>query len=141
MSVNSRMTVAVHVLSYLELASRARPDPVTSERIARSVRTNPVVIRRMLGRLRGAGLVRARRGANAGWTLARSPRTITLLDVYNAVDDGPIFGLHASPPNPQCPIGRGLPSALRRVYGTLEDEMRRHLARTTVDEVLTETVG
>jgi Rrf2 family protein len=141
MSVNSRMTVAVHILSYLVLASRKRIDPITSEQIAKSVRTNPVVIRRLLGLLRKRGLVRSRRGVNAGWTLARNPAAITLLDVYNAVDDGPLFGLHASPPNPQCPIGRGLPTTLRKVYGSLEDELRRRLARTSVDEVLAETLG
>ena len=138
---NSRMTVAVHILSYLVFASGKRPDPVTSEQIARSVRTNPVVIRRLLGLLRESGLVRSKRGANAGWTLARSPKAITLLDVYNAVHDDSLFGLHASPPNPQCPIGRGLPGTLRKVYGSLEGELRRQLARTSVDEVLTETLG
>lgn len=138
---NSRMTVAVHILSYLVFASGKRPDLVTSEQIARSVRTNPVVIRRLLGLLRESGLVRSKRGANAGWTLARSPKAITLLDVYNAVHDDSLFGLHASPPNPQCPIGRGLPGTLRKVYGSLEGELRRQLARTSVDEVLTETLG
>ena len=141
MSANSRMTVAVHILSYLVFASRQRHDPITSEQIARSVRTNPVVIRRLLGRLRKGGLVRSQRGANPGWRLARSPKAISLLDVYNAVHKDPLFGLHASPPNPQCPIGRGLPSTLRQVYGTLEDELRRQLARTSVDEVLAETLG
>ena len=141
MSANSRMTVAVHILSYLVFAARKRSDPITSEQIAKSVRTNPVVIRRLLGQLREGGLVRSQRGANAGWRLARSPKAISLLDVYKAVHDGPLFGLHASPPNPQCPIGRGLPSTLRKVYGTLEDELRRQLGRTSVDEVLVETLG
>ena len=138
---NSRMTVAVHILSYLVLASSKRPDLVTSEQIARSVRTNPVVIRRLLGLLRESGLVRSKRGVHAGWTLARSPKAITLLDVYNAVHDDSLFGLHASPPNPQCPIGRGLPATLRKVYGSLEGELRRQLARISVDEVLAETLG
>src|SRR5512138_2856350 len=140
MSANSRMTVAVHILSYLMFASRKRSDPITSEEIAKSVRTNPVVIRRLLGLLRKGGLVRSHRGAKAGWTLARSPKAITLLDVYNLVHGEPLFGLHASPPNPQCPIGRGLPSTIRKVYGTLEDELRRQLAGTSVGEVLAETV-
>ena len=141
MSANSRMTVAVHILSYLVFASRKRTHPVTSEEIAKSVRTNPVVIRRLLGRLRSGGLVHSRRGANAGWRLARAPNAISLLDIYNAVGDDPVFGLHPSPPNPRCPIGRGLPSTLRKVYGTLEDELRRQLARTSVDEVLADTLG
>ena len=140
MSANSRMTVAVHILSYLVLASRRHPNLVTSGQIAKSVRTNPVVIRRLLGQLRKGGLVRSRRGANPGWRLARSAKAISLLDVYKAVHEGPLFGLHASPPNPQCPIGRGLPSTLRHVYSTLEDELRRQLARTSVDEVLAATL-
>lgn len=140
MSANSRMTVAVHILSYLVLASRRHDNVVTSDQIAKSVRTNPVVIRRLLGQLRKGGLVRSQRGASAGWRLARNPKAISLLDVYNAVHEGPLFGLHASPPNPQCPIGRGLPSTLRNLYGTVEDHLRRQLARTTVDEVLAETI-
>jgi Rrf2 family protein len=140
MGANSRMTAAVHILSYLVLVSRKRTDPVTSRQIAQSVRTNPVVIRRLLGLLRKRGLVRSQRGANAGWRLARSPKAISLLDVYSAVHEDPLFGLHASPPNPQCPIGRGLPSTLRKVYGTLEADLRRQLARTSVDEVLARTL-
>jgi DNA-binding IscR family transcriptional regulator len=105
------------------------------------VRTNPVVIRRLLGLLRQSGLVRSQRGANAGWTLTRSPKAITLLDVYNLVHGEPLFGLHASPPNPQCPIGRGLPPTLRRVYGTLEDELRQQLASTNLDQVLADTLA
>jgi Rrf2 family protein len=141
MSANSRMTVAVHILAYLVFASRKRPDPVTSAQIANSVRTNPVVIRRLLGLLRKGGLVRSQRGANAGWTLVRSPSSITLLDVCNAVQDETLFGLHASPPNPQCPIGRGLPPALRKVYGALEDRLQRQMARTSLEDVLAETLG
>ena len=117
MSANSRMTVAIHVLSYLVLAEKRRRDPVTSDQIASSVNTNPVVIRRMLGLLQKGGLVRSRRGANAGWTLARQPDAITLLDVYSAVEEEPLFGLHASTPNQKCPIGRNIQPTLRKVCG------------------------
>jgi Rrf2 family protein len=140
MSANSRMTVAIHILSYIAVAERKRPDPVTSDRIAHSVATNPVVIRRMLGELRRAGLVSSRRGANAGWTLAKSPDAVTLLDVYRAVGDGPLFGLYASPPNPHCHVARGLKPALGKVYGALEKELARQLARTTIGEMLAGTV-
>ena len=135
------MTVAIHILSYLASAERNRRDPVTSDAIASSVNTNPVVIRRILGLVRNAGLVRSHRGAHAGWTLARRPRALTLLDVYHALGEGPFFGLHAATPNQTCPIGRGLPPALRSVYGALEEKLRRELARTTLERVLDVTIG
>lgn len=141
MSVNSRMSVAIHILSYLISAQRKRSDPVTSDQIARSVNTNPVVIRRILGLLHAGGLVRSHRGAHAGWTLARNTDAITLLDVYEAVEEGPLFGLHASTPNQSCPIGRRIRPTLRKVYGSLERQLGRQLAQTTVEQVLDDTLG
>ena len=136
MSANSRLTIAIHVLSFMAVVESKRPDPVTSGQIAASVATNPVVIRRMLGALRKARLVVSRRGAKAGWKLARPAASITLLDVYSALGDGGPFGLHASPPNPHCPVARALKPALRQVYDELETQLERQLAGTTIMDVL-----
>ena len=136
MSANSRMTIALHVLSYMAAVEKKRPDPVTSDQIAASVATNPVVIRRMLGRLRKARLVSSRRGANAGWKLNRPPHAISLLEVYHAVEEGPLFALHPSPPNPHCPVARALKPALDRVYGSLESRLEQQLAETSLAQVV-----
>jgi Rrf2 family protein len=140
MSANSRMTVAVHILSFMTLWEQKHSEPAISERIAESVNTNPVVIRRLLGLLQKAGLVKSRRGIDAGWRLARRPTAITMLDVYKAVEDAPLFALHASPPNPECPIGRGVQPALKKVYGALETQLRQRLLRTTLAQVFADTM-
>jgi DNA-binding IscR family transcriptional regulator len=141
MSANSRLTVAVHILSWMTLVARTRADPVTSERIALSVNTNPVVIRRTLGLMQKAGLVRSHRGANAGWTLARSAGAITLREVFAALGEGGPFALHPSPPNASCPVGRGIQPVLGRVYGALDDLIERQLSQTTIEQLLDETLS
>lgn len=141
MAANSRMTVATHALAWLALAQRRGQEVLTSDQVAASVNTNPVIIRRSLGDLRRAGLVEVRRGAGAGWRLAREPEKITLLDVYDAVDAQPPFGLHHTEPNLECPVGRGIRPALSGVYGRVELVMRRELADTSIADVLRETLA
>ncbi|MFH9969213.1 Rrf2 family transcriptional regulator [Streptomyces mirabilis] len=135
MSANSRMTTVVHVLTWMSL-DRQVNEVTTSQRIADSVNTNAVVIRRYLSVLREASLVRSRRGAGAGWVLAREPEHITLLDVYSTVEAAGPFGMHHTPPNTDCAVGFGIRPALRVVYSGLEDQLRKELARTTIADVL-----
>ncbi|WP_061291700.1 Rrf2 family transcriptional regulator [Herbidospora cretacea] len=140
MSANSRLTIAAHVLTWMAMDQESGR-VATSDRIAESVQTNPVVIRRYLGELRAAGLVEARRGAGAGWRLTREPAEVTLLDVYRAVEDGPLFAMHATPPNLGCPVGSGIRPALGEVYAGVEERLRAQLAATTIADLLNDIRG
>ena len=140
MAANSRLTIAVHALAWLALARRRGHEVLTSDQVAASVNTNPVIIRRSLGDLRRAGLVEVRHGSGAGWSLARAPEGISLLDVYEAVEQEPLFGLHRSVPNLECPVGRGIRPALGEVYGDIERAVRRELAGISIAEVLRDTL-
>jgi len=81
--VAASVAVAIHIL--LLLASDSLDGPATSLRLAGSVNTNPVVVRRITGLLARAGLIRVRRGPG-GAMLARLPSAITLGDVWCAMN-------------------------------------------------------
>ena len=140
MAANSRMTIAVHALAWMALAQRQGHAVLTSNQVADSVNTNPVIIRRCLGDLRQAGLVSVRHGAGAGWSLARAPAEITLLEVYDAVGQESPFGMHHTEPNLDCPVGKGIRPALGHVYGQIEQALRSELAVVSVADVLRETL-
>ncbi len=59
---------------------------------------------------------------------------------YQAVASTPLFKLHHSSPNQTCPIGRGIQPALLHFYSEAEAAMKQQLARTTVADVLRETL-
>ncbi|MET0897137.1 MAG: Rrf2 family transcriptional regulator [Mycobacterium sp.] len=139
MSANSRMSLAVHVLTWIAFDRRGTDKEVgTSQRIATSVNTNPVVIRRSLSELREAGLVESSR--SRGWTLTRDASEITLLDVYRAIGGEEIFGMHASPPDAECYVGYGIQPVLTRVYERATTAMCDSLAQTSLADILRDTM-
>ncbi|OBZ17265.1 Rrf2 family transcriptional regulator [Bacillus sp. FJAT-26390] len=141
MGSNSHFTIALHILSRIEMEHDKSQPYISSELIARSVNTHAVFIRRILSALNKAGLVEVRRGGvNGGWILAKSAEDITLLDVYDAVEEKPLNGLHHSEPNRACPIGRGIQPALYKYYESAEAAFRHDLAKTTLATLVAETL-
>ncbi|EIJ78447.1 rrf2 family protein [Bacillus methanolicus PB1] len=133
MKISSRFTVAVHILSLLALEKNK---VCTSEWIAGSVNTNPVVIRRVLGMLKKAKLVNVRAGAG-GASLTKSLNKITLLDVYRAVDvveEGELFQFHENP-NPNCPVGSSIQPVLELVLLRAQNAMEKVLEEITMEEI------
>ncbi len=138
MNSSARFTVSIHTLALLALS---RDKPVTSEYIAGSVNTNPVVIRRLLSRLRKAHLVTSQGGNGGGWRLVSDPETTTLRDVYRAVEDESIFALHNRLPNQQCPVGAHIGHTLTRHFAEADEALGSQLARTTLADVLGEVLA
>ena len=112
---------------------------LTSREIARSVNTNPVVIRRLLSSLRASGLIATRQGAGAGSRLARAARRISLAEVYRAVEKGDFFSVPPHLPNKRCPIGKKMQSVLDDVFRSAEAAWQRALERQTIADLLETT--
>lgn len=131
--VNSRFSVAIHILSLI--ATTSDKSLLTSDFIAGSVNTNPVVIRRMIGVLKKAGLLLSHSGV-AGYELLVEPKNLTLLAIYQAID-GPeqLFVIHDEP-NPACAVGREIQHTLEDVYTSIWQAMEAQLQAQTLQDVL-----
>lgn len=138
MSANSRLAVATHVLTVIAYADRApeASEPVSSETLARSVNTNPIVVRKLLGALRAAGLVVGHAGRHGGATLGRSPDAITLFDVWRAVDDPCVFGLGRAAPDDHCPVGSCVKGLLADVFEGVDASLGAELRKTTIADLV-----
>jgi Rrf2 family protein len=141
MSANSRLTIATHALTWTASHERLAGEWTTSEQIAGSVKTNPVVIRRLMTELVKAGLLESARGPGAGWRLSRRPEDITLAQIGEAIGPEPAFAMHRNEPSPICPIAQGIRPALTPVYARVDDAVREVLERTTLADVLQHTLA
>jgi Rrf2 family protein len=131
---SSRFIVAIHALSVL--ARSPDKGPVCSSAIAGSVHTNPVVIRRLMSELEKSAIVKSTAGRSGGFQLARPAPTISLADVYGAVEDDTVFRMHKMDINSDCPIAAQLKSVLSKPLRAAEDAMTHALGQTTLDDVV-----
>ena len=126
MPTSTRFVVAVHILTGLAVSNGK---PMRSEDIAYSVNTSAVVIRGLLSRLGEAGLTKSQLGTGGGTMLAKPAAEISLLDVYNAVEDTELFSLHRTLPCENCAVGANILEAmepmLTRARGALEQELAK----------------
>lgn len=133
MSVTSHFAIAVHALTALAVSNGQM---VTSDNIAASVNTNPSFIRRVLGDLRRAGLISSQVGNGGGLALVRSPAETTLLDIYLAVENEPLFALPLRPPNKDCPVGGYIQPVLTGYFSRIEATTQHALQEMTLAHVV-----
>ena len=139
MKITSRFTVAVQTL--LVIVRFSPTTKVTSDFIALSVQVNPVVIRRTLLSLKAAGIVEVKAGSG-GASLCRDARTVTLYDVFRAVDavegaEGELFHFHEKP-NPACPVGRNIRGILDPHLADAQRAMEKELQKVTLFDLAQE---
>ena len=130
MTASSRFPVATHILVALHWNEGTL---LSSEQLAETVNTNPVVIRRVLGLLREAGIVKTLAGAHGGSQLAKQPDEITLLAVYRAVEETSLFRFHC--PDATCLLGGVIEPTLKPLYAQAEEAMEQVLSAVTVKDI------
>lgn len=144
MQISSRFTVALHIFTCVDTFKDDYK--VTSDFLAGSIGTNPVIIRKILTQLQGSGLIKVLRGTG-GIELTRELKDISFYDVYQAiepVEDGDLFRFHENP-SPECPVGRNihklLDEKLKKIQKSMETEMKNYTIadiRKGMQEILAE---
>ena len=137
MQIGTKFSVSIHILLSVEVFKNDYK--VTSDFIASSVNTNPVVIRKLMSLLRNAGLIVIAQGTG-GIELTRPPSRITLLDIYNAVEPrADMFRIHQDTA-PGCPVGGNIEYLLSPYFDRIQNSFRDELNKTTLAD-LTDTLG
>lgn len=129
MAVNTRFATGVHALALLA----SEPDGLqTSDDVAARLHTNPVVIRRVFSLLHQAGLVESQKGPHGGSKLARSPKQITLAEIYSALDGGELFHTAGF----EGAETAKLRARLKDVFSGAEKALRNELATTNLSDLV-----
>lgn len=133
MQFSSRLPVAVHIL--LAIVEFEGKEKTTSTFLAGSVNANPVIIRNTLGQLKAAGLVTVKAG-EGGASLAKEPKDITLMDIFDAVEkEEALFRFHENP-SPECPVGKNVHAVLDNKLFAIQEAMREKMESITLQSLI-----
>jgi Rrf2 family protein len=113
-----------------------QPNLVSSEQLAISVKTNPSFIRKLVVSLSAAGLVESVRGKSGGIRLAKSPKDITLDQIYRAVAENALIAVPSKSPNKHCAISCGMGDILCKISQEIEEVTLKQLAKRRLSEIL-----
>lgn len=130
MQLDTSFTSAIHVCVYLEKAGKRL---VNSNELAESIGTNPVVVRRIVGRLKEFGIIKVKVGLGGGYVLGRMASSISLWDIYLAMRKDNPFKLRVG--NPEDVISSSMSTALEETFAETEYAMKKPLGNTTIRHV------
>ena len=139
MQISSRFTIALHILTCIE--EFKNDYKITSDFLAGCTNVNPVVIRRILQKLKSAGIITVARGNVGSMEINKDLKDITFYDVYKAVDcvdDEGLFHFHENP-NPLCPVGRNIHNVLDKRLDAIQQAMENEMKKSTLADVINET--
>ena len=140
MQISIKCSVAVHCLIFIHEAKGIAK--VTSNLLAKSTGSNPVVIRNILSALKKAGLITVLRGTG-GAELCIDPSQITLYQIYSALEpDGvtSIIGIHPCDGRP-CPVAQNIRKVLDPPYHQIEDAVKEAMEEITLQSMIDDFHG
>ena len=134
MSVKSvQFAVAAHIMAAL---GYFHGEKISSAILADSVNADPTFVRKSLSKLSKAGLVVTKRGKSGASMLSRSPRQITLLDIYRASAAPPAFAIHSYPVEKRCPVSCHLKECMSELLSQAQNNFERSLAKITLADLV-----
>lgn len=130
--MNGEFNAAAHALVCLT----HKGDLLSSEALASNICTNPARVRKIMSKLKLAGLIRAKEGPEGGYRLAKEAGEITLESVANAVGVRLVSqGWQSGAVDMECLIASGMAALLDELYGQLDALCRERLAQITIADL------
>lgn len=128
MKYDSRLSSVLHALLHMA----EHDGPMTSEALSQCLNTNPVVVRRTMGLLRKAGLVKSDRGHAGGWRIAVDLSTVTLRQLHEALGEPAIFAVGNRNERPECLVEQSVNAALDSAFAEAEALLLSRFADITL---------
>ncbi len=135
MATNTQFSIAVHILASLGYKAEVES---TSGEIASSVNACPSFVRRVLSKLAKAHLVKTTVGKTGCCTLARQAQSISLLDIYHAIEAPKPFAIHEYAAKSHCKVSCQIKTSMEKILSDTQKSMEASLKKVSLADVISD---
>ncbi len=130
--MTSEFAVAVHGLVYLN----KKKTTISSEELASNVCTNPARIRKVMAKLKKAGIIATKEGLEGGYHFIKDPVQVNLKQVCDALEVTFVSSSWKSGnENMPCMISSGMSGVMDEIYGDLNELCRNRMEKITIMDI------
>jgi len=130
--MTGEFAAAVHAIVFLNHKQQV----LSSEALADNVCTHPARLRKILAKMKHAGLVDSQEGSDGGYFFTRDPATTTLRQIADALDIRLVCSSWRSGnTDMDCLIASGMADIMDNVYEQLDQECRSRLETITISDI------
>ncbi|MCH4167535.1 MAG: Rrf2 family transcriptional regulator [Megasphaera sp.] len=130
--MTSEFAIAVHAIVYLN----HRQESLSSEEIAENVCVHPVRLRKILARLKKAGLVATKEGIHGGYRFEKDPEEVDLYTVCQAIGEEPVeVKSSTGDVDMDCQIASGMAGIMDQIYGEMNQACYGQLKQITIYDI------
>src|SRR5260370_39152998 len=133
MVTNSRLASALHIMSFVAYAG---DEGTTSEAIAKRLKTNAVVVRKIRRLLDREGLVAVRQGRHGGVGLRLRASGITLGQIYKAVESESGVVAMRGQVHDGCAVACAMKRRRRPIFNAANNAVEQALSKTSLAELI-----
>lgn len=130
--MTGEFTLAVHALVYLN----HKRVILSSEELAENICTNSARVRKVMAKLRRAGLVCTKEGGAGGYVFSLDPSSVTLRNVADAVGVRFVSApWRSGGADTDCLIASGMADVMDDIYGELDAFCAERLSGITIYDI------
>lgn len=130
--MTSEFTIAVHALVYLNYKSTT----LSSDELAENICTNSARIRKIMSKLKKAGLIETKEGIHGGYSLKLNPSSITLKQISEAININIVSSLwQTGNSNINCVISSNMAGVMNDIYSNLDNICKIELEGITINDI------
>lgn len=116
------------------MIARSKDNSINAAQLADAMGCSTHHVAKIMLQLTRQGFIGSKRGLHGGFKLAKIPNTVSLYDIYVALE-GPLDETSCMAPSKVCPFGKCMLGGIKRqVNMLLSDTLKKHTLDIMMDE-------